>query len=344
VVVRSQARVEGGCARRVSASVSALNAFTSPLRVLHERLSVTAGLVRSILVEDHPGVWFEQRCGCVYLLASPREGGLVDEGCTYQFLTFKLLNKRARLRLSNSPLDLESIPARAELFTIAVSKPWFAAAIHKDGAYRTSLAHVSAVHTFPNSPLSSLSLVDIIASPLSQLREEAVALTEESSEVAFHATNTLSLPGPISVITFAQHDTRLIVGLANGAICVYDCGGLFNGYPLPPSPLHTFETSPCPIMSISPNPEGIPELIAVCRESRSKPGSQAVEILNLADASLTGMWTAGPDLETVPSSSKRYYNFKRNTQLTRSISLVVTERKADRFGVQEWWHCDLYPG
>jgi hypothetical protein len=47
--------------------------------------------------------------------------------CLSQFLSLKLLNKRARVRLSPGPLNLDVLPGRASLFAVSNSKGWFAA-------------------------------------------------------------------------------------------------------------------------------------------------------------------------------------------------------------------------
>lgn len=51
-----------------------------------------------------------------------------------QFLSLRLLNKRARVRLSPEPLDLQPIPGKAQWFSVANSRGWFAAAIRNSGS------------------------------------------------------------------------------------------------------------------------------------------------------------------------------------------------------------------
>lgn len=59
-----------------------------------------------------------------------------------QFLALRLVNKRARLRLSPEPLDLASFPGKASLFAIVNSKGWFAAVIRDaSGASGTGETH-----------------------------------------------------------------------------------------------------------------------------------------------------------------------------------------------------------
>lgn len=59
-----------------------------------------------------------------------------------QFLALRLLNKRARLRLSPAPLDLSSFPGKASLFATVNSKGWFAAVTRDtSGASGTGKIH-----------------------------------------------------------------------------------------------------------------------------------------------------------------------------------------------------------
>ena len=50
----------------------------------------------------------------------------------FQFLAFRLLNKRARVRLSASPLKLDDRPGRGVLFATANSLGCFAAVTYKE--------------------------------------------------------------------------------------------------------------------------------------------------------------------------------------------------------------------
>jgi nucleoporin NUP159 len=54
-----------------------------------------------------------------------------------QFLSFKLLNKRGRVRLSPNALDLESLPGKGQLLALANYKAWFAAVVRAPEGERT---------------------------------------------------------------------------------------------------------------------------------------------------------------------------------------------------------------
>jgi nucleoporin NUP159 len=55
-----------------------------------------------------------------------------------QVFSFKLLNKRARLRVSESPVDLAKLPGKGDLLAVAPSRGWFAAVALQGEAERAS--------------------------------------------------------------------------------------------------------------------------------------------------------------------------------------------------------------
>ncbi|KAG6333222.1 hypothetical protein ID866_5867 [Astraeus odoratus] len=191
-----------------------------------------------------------------------------------QFLALRLLNKRARVRLSADPIDLSFFPGKVSLFAVTNTKGWFAAV------------------TFGAT---------LILSPLSSLRSAfQSASTEDDKPFEPQRRVPLSSVKPI-IITFACNESKLLVGLSDGTILVYDTDQLFSSGDGHLSPVHTFPvSSPAAPLSIQPNPEGVPELVAVLRDLSSSPGSPAVELLDVQKMVSSGGWMAGGSPNTTP--------------------------------------------
>ena len=68
-----------------------------------------------------------------------------------QFLSIRLVNKRARAKLSPEPLDLTSIPNKGQLFVVASTLGWFVAIIRSSTGLGTfplpRLNHSQRVHS-----------------------------------------------------------------------------------------------------------------------------------------------------------------------------------------------------
>jgi len=172
------------------------------------------------------------------------------------FLVLRLLNKHARVRLSPEPLDLDVLPGRGCLFAVANYAGSFAAAVKNvDG---TS---------------------GLIVSPLFELRD-AFSSSSSNDEVVFTPRRTEALPSMPNIITFTSSGLRLIVGLTNGPMLIYDTQPL-TGFSDAPRPLHTF---PSPTSSaardILPNPGGHPDLIAVLYDNDGSAGVQSVVVFD----------------------------------------------------------------
>ncbi|KAA1467361.1 hypothetical protein DENSPDRAFT_238123 [Dentipellis sp. KUC8613] len=205
---------------------------------------------------------------------------LEAEDSTPDFLSIKLVNKRARVKLSPRPVDLAPIPSKAQLFTIANGKGWFAAVVHNlDGSS------------------------SVVCSPLADLRSQLSSLEGESAE-AFRPQRTLPLPGVVpNHVTFACNESRLLVGLVSGPILVFDAAALCTAGESGVSPLHTFpSTTSTGARHICPNPGDIPELVAVLREADGQPDSQLVEVLNVMTMQSVAGWRSGGSSDTFPTS------------------------------------------
>ncbi|KIJ66805.1 hypothetical protein HYDPIDRAFT_186428 [Hydnomerulius pinastri MD-312] len=196
------------------------------------------------------------------------------------FLALRLLNKRARVRLSPEPIDLSPIPGKACLFAVANSKGWFTA-ITRDASGGSAL----------------------ILSPLSDLRS-AFASASADDDRPYQPQRRLQLGGAIPIIVmFACNDTRIMLGLADGSIIVYASDHLLSSGDGPVNPLHAFPaSSSTTLLSVHPNPGDIPELVAVLRDCSNSPGSLTVELLDVQKLMPSGGWMAGKSPSTTPTS------------------------------------------
>ena len=214
----------------------------------------------------------------------------------FQFLALRLLNKRARLRLSPSPLNLASFPGKASLFATVNSKGWFAAVTRDDdGASGMYMIH------------SIYFLVDchpaLILSPLSDLRIALAAALGED-EQSYRPQRRVQINGATpQMLIFASNDTRILLGLVDGSIQVYASDQLLSSGEGPVQPIHVFATSSsAALLSIHPNPGDIPELVAVLRDCTNSPGSLAVELFDVQKLISSGGWMAGKSPSTTPTS------------------------------------------
>ncbi|EMD33399.1 hypothetical protein CERSUDRAFT_118001 [Gelatoporia subvermispora B] len=184
------------------------------------------------------------------------------------FLALRLLNKRARVKLSPQPLDSAVFPGQARLFAVANTKGCFAA-VTRTGE----------------------SSYGIVFAPLSALRTAFVSASADNSDTVFHGRRTLQLPAAPMSVQFACNETRVVVGLVQGAILVYDLQAILAKGTAEPSPIHTFSGS-TPIREIIPNPGDIPELVAVLRETTNSD-DLAIEVLDINSSRLAAGWKRG---------------------------------------------------
>ena len=141
----------------------------------------------------------------------------------------------------------------------------------------------------------------IIVSSLAELRT-AFTSSDSDSEIPFSPRCTIPLPGQPNIICFASSDSRLVVGLLSGSIAVYDAMAAANPGANALQPLHVFN-SPTgrPPHDISPNPGGIPDLVAALYQPAG-----SVELLDVQKLQVIGGWQSGGTPETTPTSSEIY--------------------------------------
>lgn len=217
------------------------------------------------------------------------------------FLVLRQLNKRARVRLSQEPINLSPIPGRASLFAVANSRGWFAA-VARDSNSGTIL----------------------VLSPLSDLRS-AFPTANETDDRPYQPRRKVSLGAATpNIVVFAYNDSRLVVGFAEGSIMVYATEHLFSPgdgiidsiYSLPAVP-SAF------VVSISPNTGDLPELVAILRDSQGGSNGLAVELLDVQKLTSVGGWVAGSLPNTIPASISWSPKGKQLALGMRSGSIVT---------------------
>jgi nucleoporin NUP159 len=215
-----------------------------------------------------------------------------------QFLALRLLNKRARVRLSPASHNLDSLPGKAVLFAIANSTGRFAAAICADSGEHSMLGRSSY---WPCTDAT----VGVIVSSLSDLRA-AFASSNKDADILFTPPRKTPLPAQPNIIKFTSNGSRLLVGLISGATAVYDAAALSSLGTDVIKPLHVFPSSTGrPPLDISTNPGDLPDLVAVLYESNGSPDSTLVEILDVQRLQVVGGWQSGGVPETIPSTGER---------------------------------------
>ncbi|KAJ7671645.1 hypothetical protein DFH06DRAFT_121173 [Mycena polygramma] len=141
----------------------------------------------------------------------------------FNWPTFRLLNKQARVTLS--PDFLDPLNVRRVLTTANTNGGWFAATTSRG----------------------------LIVSPLSELR----AAFQSGSDAVFSPKRTLPC-NPVAV-AFAFNDTRLLAGTEQGQILAFDTAQLISSA-VQVEPLQVFQGSSSPAAQILPNPSSENEL------------------------------------------------------------------------------------
>ncbi|KAH9029881.1 hypothetical protein EDB85DRAFT_1965294 [Lactarius pseudohatsudake] len=203
------------------------------------------------------------------------------EDITPDFLSIRLVNKRTRVKLSPESLDLSSIPNKGQLFVVAGTLGWFVAIVRSS----TGLA--------------------LVSSPLADLRSQ-LSSQDVNSDNTFHPQRTIpfSSVSP-NYLVFACNDTRLVVGLTQGLVIVFDASAICSTGTNEVTPLHTFlPTTPTPtaVRQMYANPGDIPDLVAILREPDGTPDSQLVEVINVSTLQSVAGWSSGGTPETFPVS------------------------------------------
>ena len=106
-------------------------------------------------------------------------------------------------------------------------------------------------------------------------------------------------------LVFACNDTRLVVGLTQGPVIVFDASAICSTGTNEVTPLHTFlptTTTPTAVRQMYANPGDIPELVVLLREPDGNPQSQLVEVINVSTLQSVAGWSSGGTPETFPVS------------------------------------------
>ena len=151
----------------------------------------------------------------------------------------------------------------------------------------------------PLNPISAL-----VSSPLADLRSQ-LSTQDANSDNTFQPQRSI----PFSSVTpnylvFACNDTRLVVGLTQGPVIVFDASSICSIGNNEVTPLHSFPpTTPTAVRQMYANPGDIPELVALLREPDGNPESQLVEVINVSTLQSVAGWSSGGTPETFPASS-----------------------------------------
>lgn len=138
---------------------------------------------------------------------------------------------------------------------------------------------------------------ELIFSPLEELRLASEA-AKTDDETLFNPKRTVSIPTRANIVAFACGDTKLLVGLTDGSVVVYDTSSLFTAGTNDVQPLGRNQIQTSSLRQVLPNPgkePGLNDLVAVV-------GDGKVELFNMQLESQGG-WVAS-DLMTQPIAGK----------------------------------------
>ncbi len=141
-------------------------------------------------------------------------------------------------------------------------------------------------------------------SSLSELRS-AFASTALDGEIPYDAQRVISLPTTPNALTFAFNNSRLLVGLTDGSIVVYDVQILLSERPNPVEPLYVFSSpTSTAVRALAPNPADLANLVAVLYEASGNADSLSVQLLDVQKLEISGGWKSGSTPKTIPTSRK----------------------------------------
>ena len=164
-----------------------------------------------------------------------------------------------------------------------------------------------AVHFEFDTLATDIFTTEIVLSPLHELRLAIASSTADDGEINFTPKRVLALSPPNATpshVTFAFRDERLVVGLTEGPLLVYDTKSLLCQGNDNVQPLETIQpTGPGAVLQVLANPEDIPELVAVRRDVRISIDALAVEILDVNKLEVVGGWRSGETPATTPTAS-----------------------------------------
>ncbi|KAI9449464.1 hypothetical protein F5148DRAFT_1340758 [Russula earlei] len=203
-------------------------------------------------------------------------------------------------KLSPKPLNVTPIPNKGQLFVVVGSLGWFVAIISSDtglGTYRSMLMF-TLQSTLPQA-LAASPLMDL-CSHLSSLDVKSDNAFKPQRKIPFSSVSP-------NYLLFSLNDTRLVVGLIQGPVIVFDASAICSPGDNQVTPLHTFlPTMPAwtTIHQMYANPGDIPELVALLWEPDGSPDSQLVQVINVSTMQSIAGWSSGGSPETFPTSSK----------------------------------------
>ncbi|EAU85586.2 hypothetical protein CC1G_06299 [Coprinopsis cinerea okayama7 len=186
----------------------------------------------------------------------------------FNYPQFRLLNKKARISVSKA---YEATPeTNYHLLAIANSRGWFAAARFDGSSY------------------------EIVLSPVSDLRS-ALKEAKEDSDNDFSPKRRIALPqGKPNILTFANHDTSLLVGIEGGSVLSFNSSTILSPGEGPVQPEHTVQLQSAPLRQILPNPGTEPNLV----DKVAIVGNGTIQVFN-TKLEPQGGWTAS-DADTNP--------------------------------------------
>jgi nucleoporin NUP159 len=117
----------------------------------------------------------------------------------------------------------------------------------------------------------------------------------------------LAVPQCPAIINFASNDTRLLLGLTNGQILLYDTSMLFTQGSGEINPIHLWPSAvPNALRQILPNPGDMPDQVAILHGENAPI---VIEILDTQKLESVGGWSCS-GMSTVPISCKPFtYSF-----------------------------------
>ncbi|KIJ52655.1 hypothetical protein M422DRAFT_26225 [Sphaerobolus stellatus SS14] len=219
--------------------------------------------------------------GNVYQLGPPRDGPSnynFNEGngeeIEAEFLSFRLVSKKTRVKLSDLPLDFSNLPGKSRLLAVGNTAGFLAAATRKVDGYYLSIFFLSS---FQNAMHSS----------------------SDSSSPITPSRPALKLPGTPNVLRLSANNEAIIVGFLEGPVLVYSSPELLNVSQSQIDPVYTI-TAPNTVPSdIIPNPGESGELVAILREAQNL--EHQVDLVDIKQKRIVASWRQA-GTEAVPTA------------------------------------------
>ncbi|TFK27125.1 hypothetical protein FA15DRAFT_692647 [Coprinopsis marcescibilis] len=197
----------------------------------------------------------------------PTAKNVLSDGFNYP--QFRLLNKKARITISK-PYD-PTPDTNYRLLAIANSRGWFVAARFNGSSY------------------------ELVASTLNDLRS-ALKDAKDEEDNDFTPKRVVALQAKPNILTFANRDSILLVGLEQGSVLSFDSATLCTPGEGTLQPLKTVQLQSAPLRQILPNPGTEPNLV----DKIAIVGNGTTQIFN-AQLEPQGGWSAS-DSTTNPTT------------------------------------------